>query len=97
MKLVFEWDPQKARSNMQKHGVSFEAATTVFTDPLHLSIFDEDHSDEEDRWVTLGISSLGPLVVVVHTYNSLDENRVVVRIISCRRATKTEAEYYNER
>jgi uncharacterized DUF497 family protein len=65
----FEWDPKKARANLRKHEVSFEQATTVFKDPLTLTIYDEDEGEgeREERWVTLGRSETGPLLAVVHT------------------------------
>ena len=63
MRYDFEWDPQKAKSNFHKHGVSFEDAATVFQDANALSIFDDEHSIKEERWITLGISSSGRLLV----------------------------------
>lgn len=65
----FEWDPVKARSNLAEHNVSFGLAGTVFRDPLATTIFDEEHSEEEERWVTLGQAENGQYLVVVHTYN----------------------------
>jgi len=63
--MWFEWDYEKARSNLAKHGVSFEEAITAFADPLSLTVFDPDHSDDEDRFVLLGATNAGRLVVVV--------------------------------
>ena len=85
MSLSFEWDAQKARTNERKHGVSFNEAATAFGDPLSVTIPDPDHSDDEDRCVLVGSTYLGRIVVVVHTDRG--DN---VRIISARRATKTE-------
>lgn len=63
MRLDFEWDPVKARSNAIKHGVEFEDAASVFRDPQMLSVYDGGHSDHEDRWITLGLTSQGVLLV----------------------------------
>jgi uncharacterized protein len=92
----FEWDPTKAASNRSKHGVSFERAATVFRDPRQISVVDDEHSDEEDRWATIGIDSIGNLLVVIHTYQdqSADESRI--RIISARKATRYEVRQYTE-
>jgi len=61
----FEWDPTKARANLDKHGRAFDEAATVFKDPRAISIFDPDHSETEDRWVTMGISEKGRLLIVI--------------------------------
>ncbi len=89
----FEWDPKKAKANIKKHRVSFEQATTVFKDPQAISIYDDEHSVGEDRWITLGLSSNGLLIVVHHTFKRLDDN-VIIRIFSSRKATKYEKEQY---
>ena len=94
MRYDFEWDPQKAKSNFDKHGVSFEDAATVFKDPNALSIFDTEHSINEERWVTLGIASSGKLLVICHTFQELDSRTFVVRIFSSRKATKKESKQY---
>ena len=96
MNYDFEWDAGKARSNRRKHGVSFEIAVTVFRDPRTVSLFDDSHSAEEDRWITMGISAGGGLLVVHHTFEELDGNTVRIRIFSSRKATKTETEQYGE-
>ncbi len=75
MRFEFDWDPAKAESNLAKHGVSFEEAMAVFHDPLALSRPDEDHGANEERWVTLGQGRKGRLVLVVHTYAEIDEDR----------------------
>jgi uncharacterized DUF497 family protein len=90
----FEWNPTKAVRNRQKHGVGFELAATVFWDPLALSRYDEDHSETEERWVTLGQAENGSLLVVVHTFQEMDEGNATVRIISARSATKREQQDY---
>jgi uncharacterized DUF497 family protein len=89
----FEWDPQKARENVTNHDVRFELAATVFRDPLQVSVYDEDHSESEERWVTLGQAENGKLLVVVHTFEETDEG-AKVRIISAREATKRERRDY---
>jgi len=89
--MEFEWDPEKAIKNQTKHGVSFQEAATVFGDPLALTFFDPDHSEEEDRFLTFGHSSDSHLLVVSHT--DRDDR---VRIISARRATRKERKSYEE-
>lgn len=91
MALTFEWDEGKARRNADKHGVSFAEASTVFGDPLSLTIADPDHSADEDRYIILGVSSLGRLLVVAHT-----ERGDNIRIISARRATRGERQAYEQ-
>jgi len=94
--MKFEWDKAKELSNVSKHGVTFEQASYVFADPYALSLYDDAHSDSENRWIMLG-SSLGKtLLLVVHTFR--DDNDVeLVRIISARRATRQEKEIYHQR
>ena len=89
--ISFIWDQQKATENRRKHKISFKEAQTVFTDPNARMIFDPDHSDQEDRFVILGISSALRLLVVCHCYS---ENDMVIRIISARKATKQEQNQY---
>ena len=96
MQYDFEWGPDKARQNREKHGVGFEHAATVFRDPRALSVFDSEHSGEEDRWVTLGLSASGGLLVVHHTFELIDDTRTRIRIFSSRKATKQETKYYSE-
>ena len=91
----FSWDPAKEAKNIRKHQVSFRRAATVFRDPNQVSIYDQEHS-EEDRWVTVGIDSTGILWVVIHTFDVLEGDLVEIRIISARKATKREAEQYGE-
>jgi uncharacterized protein len=91
MALTFEWDEEKDLSNQRKHGVSFEEAKSVFNDPRSITIADELHSDEEDRYLDLGMSSRGRLVVVSYT-----ERAPNIRIISCRKATKSERKAYEQ-
>jgi uncharacterized protein len=92
-KLLFSWDETKNISNIQKHGISFEEAITVFTDEYGLLFMDEEHSDNEERWILLGFSQKAKLLVVVHA-EPLAYN---IRIISARKATNTEYKYYEKR
>ena len=92
--MRFSWDMKKATANRQKYDVSFEEAQTVFADVHALRIFDPDHSDEEDRFVLLGLSSVPRLLVVCHCYR---ENDDLIRIISARKATRSEREAYEKR
>lgn len=89
--LRFEWDEPKATSNVEKHGVSFEEAKTVFYDERARLITDPDHSEDEDRFILLGYSSSLRLLVVCHCYRTEDS---VIRIISARKATRHEAAAY---
>ncbi len=91
MGLEFEWDRDKAKTNRKKHGVSFEEASTVFADPLALTIHDPMHSDEEDRYVTIGESNRRRLLVVVFT--DRDDR---IRIISATTTTRQERKDYEE-
>ena len=91
MSLFFEWDDSKARTNFEKHAVSFEEATTVFGDPGEITIHDPAHSIEEDRFISIGHSYRGRLLVVVYT-----DRRDIIRIISARLATRKEKENHEE-
>jgi uncharacterized protein len=90
----FLWDPSKALSNLLKHEVSFVLASSVIQDPLSLTIFDEDHSDDEDRWVTIGRANNGQTLVVVHTSHYPQPNLIRTRIISARPANRDEINNY---
>ena len=90
LEFNFDWDPAKAASNARKHGVTFNAAATVFEDRLMRSIPDEEHSYLEQRWITLGKARNGQLLVVVHTYREVDDSSTAVRIVSARPATASE-------
>ncbi len=89
--IQFEWDKIKSETNAQKHNVSFEEAKTVFYDPDAMLIHDPDHSDDEDRFVIMGISQYLKLLVVCHCYRSNEE---VIRIISARKANRDEIKQY---
>ena len=91
MALRFEWDKRKAEANLKAHGVSFHEATTVFADPLSITITDPDHSSVETRFLDLGLSYLGRLLVVSYT-----ERGNKIRLISARPATRNEREQYEE-
>jgi uncharacterized DUF497 family protein len=90
--LRFEWDPRKNRANRHKHGISFEEAETVFLDDHGLLIDDPDHSDDEDRFVLLGLSSVLRALVVCHCYR---QDGDVIRIISARKANPAERALYS--
>lgn len=90
--MDFEWDQNKAGKNQKKHGVSFSEASTVFDDPLELTISDPDHSHEEFRFLSVGRSALGNLLLV--SYIEKQEN--TIRIISARKATKHEKRQYEQ-
>jgi len=94
MDIQFEWDSAKASANLRKHGVAFEEAETVFSDDLALLIDDPDHSDEEGRFVLLGLSAVPRILAVVHAYRSAPDT---IRIISARKATKAERMIYVKR
>jgi uncharacterized DUF497 family protein len=89
--LRFDWDSRKAAQNLRKHGVSFEEAKTVFLDERARLIDDPDHSEEEDRFVLLGLSGALRLLLVCHCYRS---ESGVIRIISARKATRAESKFY---
>jgi len=91
--ISFQWDQIKNRENIKKHKVSFEEAKTVFYDESARLISDPEHSINEERFILLGISAKLRLLIVVHAYKENDE---VIRIISARKATKSESKYYYE-
>lgn len=89
--MVFRWDPRKAAANLRRHGVDFHEAATALDDPLSMTFSDRDHSAEEHRYVTIGLSAARQLLVVAHT-----EEGDVIRIISARRVTRRERRFYEE-
>ena len=91
MPIKFEWDKRKARQNLRKHQVDFTEGSTVLADPLSITISDPDHSEDEERWVTMGLSNRQRLLVVVHT-----EEEETIRIISARTADRLERRKYEE-
>lgn len=94
MQYNCEWDPEKARQNLSKHRVAFEKAAEVFLDPLSISIFDDEHSIEEERWVTMGRDKGGVILVVIHTFAMQGRDKRKIRIISARKATRKETRQY---
>lgn len=92
--MIFVWDENKAEINIRKHGVSFPEAQSVFDDYNALQIYDPDHSEEEDRFILLGMSSALRVLVVCHCFRENDEQ---IRIISARKATKNEKSTYDRR
>ena len=93
-RLHVSWDPVKAHGNRNKHQVTFEQAATTLNDPLASSVRDADHREYEERWVTLGQTPGGMLIVVVHTYHEVSVDAANVRIISARPAGKRERRQY---
>ena len=91
MKLKFEWDQEKAKANLKKHRVSFDEATTIFIDPFSVTIPDIDHSLSEQRYIDIGSSDNGRVLVVIYT-----ERGSNIRMISCRKATPSERTPYEE-
>ena|SRR3989338_1896397 len=92
VQYIFEWDENKDRANKEKHGVSFEEARTIFYDEWALQSYDPDHSTDEDRFLMLGVSSRLRTLVVCHCL----KDEALIRIISVRKATKKEADHYEE-
>ena len=89
--MILEWDPEKARSNLEKHGVDFHEAGTVFDDPLSTTVPDPAHSVDEQRYVTIGLSLSGRILVVAHT-----DRGEAVRLITARPATPSERRFYEQ-
>jgi uncharacterized DUF497 family protein len=89
--MKFEWNPGKATANLKKHGVSFGEAETVFYDEFAVQFFDDEHSGQEDRFIMLGMSSQANLLIVCHCER---ESGDVIRIISARKATRSESRHY---
>ncbi len=91
MELGFEWHQEKAKENLKKHGISFDEAKTIFNDPFSITITDPEHSLAEERYIDIGLSLRGQLLVAVYT-----EGQSKIRIISCRQATKAEQKVYEQ-
>jgi hypothetical protein len=89
--VILEWDPEKARSNLEKHGVDFHEAGTVFDDPLSTTVPDPAHSVHEPRYITIGLSLSGRILVVAHT-----DRGEAVRLITARPATPSERRFYEQ-
>ena len=91
--IRFEWDPEKAAANLRKHGVSFDEASTAFSDPFARIDSDPDHSEDEDRFILLGLSTAARTLVVCHCYREGEE---LIRIISARKAVPYERKQYGQ-
>lgn len=96
MKLIFEWDARKSRINLEKHKISFDEASTVFHDPFLVTFPDEFHSETEERFMSIGMSERERVLLVVHTERGEKNDRIIIRIISCRRVTVSERKAYEE-
>lgn len=94
--MRFSWDPEKERVNKRKHRTAFAEACYAFADRYMLTLFDEEHSDDEERWITMGQIPDGRVLVVSHTHRK-SRGKEIVRLISARKATKKEAAQYYER
>ena len=92
----FDWDDNKAAINLGKHGVDFREAMTVMLDPLAMTSFDTEHSQDEERWISVARSNDGALLLVVHTFTATGPNSALVRIISARAATRNERRQYEQ-
>ena len=89
--MIFDWDKNKAKKNLSKHQISFDEAQTVFKDPLFIDFYDPDHSEDEERYLIVGKSNQGNLLIVSYT-----ERESSIRIISARKVTKAERKAYEE-
>lgn len=89
--MEFEWSKDKARANLTKHGIAFDEAKTVFNDPLYVDFYDPDHSEDEERYIIVGQSTQGRLLIVSYT-----ERKDKIRLISAREVTRTEKKAYEE-
>ena len=96
MEVVFEWDANKARMNFEKHKISFDAARTIFSDPFLVTFPDDFHSETEERLISIGLSVRSHILLVVHTERDELEEKIVIRIVSCRKATTAERKIYEE-
>jgi uncharacterized DUF497 family protein len=93
----FDWDRSKDKRNIRKHKLSFRRAASIFHDPNQLTIYDEEHSsDDEERWITIGIDSGGVLRTVVNTFLQIEENKREIRLISARKAKPKEIRQYKK-
>lgn len=96
MRYTFDWDPAKAKENLRKHRISFDRAAEVFLDPQAVSIVDEEHSEHEERWVSLGRDRRGSVLLLIHTFLDVSASECKIRIISARKANKIESRQYEE-
>ena len=95
--FVFEWDENKDKTNLVKHKIGFDEAKTVFDDPFLVTFSDDFHSPEEERFISIGLSNHSRILLVVHTEVSEQTDDIIIRIISCRKATALEREIYEQR
>jgi len=91
-----EWDEAKAAANLRKHGVSFELASSIFRDPRILTLADTTHSESEERWFSIGVAKNGSPISVAYLWTEVRSRLIKIRLISARRATATEINYYTE-
>jgi len=96
LRYTFEWDPIKARDNLKKHRISFDRAAEIILDPLTVSIPDEEHSEDEERRVSMGKDRRGSLLILTHTFLEVSAQSCRIRIISARKANKRETMQYEE-
>ena len=96
MKLLFEWDAKKAETNFKKHKVRFEEAKTVFNDPFLITYRDEEHSQTEERFISIGMSATNDILLVVHLEQEMTDEIIIIRIISCRKAKASERRIYEK-
>jgi uncharacterized DUF497 family protein len=92
----FDWDPGKERANIRKHGISFRQAANIFRDPNQFTLYDQEHRQNEDRWITIGIDNTGVLRIVIHTFEQIEEDVWRIRMISARKANRDEEKQYNQ-
>ena len=96
MELIFEWNENKAKANLRNHKISFDEAKTIFNDANIITFPDELHSQEEERFISIGFSTKNRILLVVHTEKIELEGVIIIRIISCRRPTALERKIYEE-
>lgn len=96
LRYTCKWDPIKAGENLRKHRISFDRAAEVILDPLAISIIDEEHSEDEQRWVSIGKDRRGSVLILIHTFSEVAPDECRIRIISARKANKRETRQYEE-
>lgn len=94
MKLIFEWDENKAEANFDKHKISFDEGKTIFNNPFLITFPDDVHSETEERFISIGASNVNRVLLAVHTEIETTENEILIRIISCRKPTVSERKFY---
>lgn len=96
MELIFEWNENKAKGNLRKHKISFDEAKTIFNDILLVTYSDDFHSQTEQRFISIGTSMINRILLAVHTEQEESGSAIIIRIISCRKATASEREIYEQ-